>query len=86
MVFLLAIHLDFSLPFGETIYTVNESNGSVEICIKLVSTGKEGLFVDPVGASATLQNDSAVGKTLNNHTVQLTHAHDILLYSCVYTR
>ena len=64
-IFLTAIHLDFCLPFDQTNYTVREEDGQVEVCIKLTSIGEYSQFVVPVGVNITLQDHSAVGKTLN---------------------
>ena len=66
MIFSIAVHFEFCLPFGEKDVKVPESDDStVEVCVKLASTGCDDSLRCPVTIHLTFEDLSAEGKNLS---------------------
>ena len=66
MIFSIAVHFEFCQPFGEKDVKVPESDDStVEVCVKLASTGCDDSLRCPVTIHLTFEDLSAEGKNLS---------------------
>ena len=70
VLFSIAVHFEFSLPFGKKDLKVSESNDlSVEVCVKLASTGSFESLRSAVTVILTFQDRSAKSES---HSVALS--------------
>ena len=58
---IIAVRLDFSLPFGEKGYTVSEEDEYLEVCIRVASTGSNEELLSSVEVIITYKDISATG-------------------------
>ena len=72
----IAVHLEFSLPFGETAYTASEQDEYLEVCIRVASTGSHEELLSPVEVNVTFKDQTTTGM----------YVIDLIIVSIIETR